>query len=290
MPIVSRVSKREQAINIAKYYPPRRRTVRKGDFGKLIIAGGSDRYAGCLAFNALAALRAGVDLAIVVAPRRAADIVAGYSPDLITVPCVSAFPDPRVVRELMAGEDALVVGCGVIRTRASHNALLAIIRDCKNPMVVDAEALHAIAVKPGVCKGKQILLTPNAGEFQVLSKKAWPSSREERARAVKTLAKRYSATVIVKGADDYISDGENVYVDHEGCPYLTKGGYGDLLAGVAGAMLARGQNLFDSAKAAAYLVGRAGKIVSEKLGEGTLASDVLEQLPYATIRERASPT
>jgi ADP-dependent NAD(P)H-hydrate dehydratase / NAD(P)H-hydrate epimerase len=287
MPTASKVLKSNKMADLSKYYAFRPKNSRKGDFGRLIIAGGSDRYAGCLAFNALAALRAGVDLAIVVAPRRAADIVAGYSPDLITVPCASAFPEPRIVDELLSNADALLLGCGVARTRPAHNALLTIIRKCTQPIVVDAEALHAIADKPGVIRGKRILLTPNAGEFQVLSNTPWPSAREDRTKAVRALAKRYNATVIVKGAEDYISDRETVYVDVEGSPYLTKGGYGDLVAGVAGAMLARGNSPFESAKVAAYLVGRAGNIASRRFGEGTLASDTLTQLPLLLPRGRS---
>jgi ADP-dependent NAD(P)H-hydrate dehydratase / NAD(P)H-hydrate epimerase len=279
MPIASEGPKRDRVLDLAKYYPSREKDVRKGDFGRLIVAGGSDRYAGCLAFNALAALRAGVDLAIIVAPRRAADIAASYSPDLITVPCASPFPDPRIVDELLSNADALLLGCGVTRTRSAHNALLTIIRKCTQPIVADAEALHAIAIKPGTTQGKRILLTPNAGEFHVLSKTPWPSGRGDRIKAVRALAKSYKAAVIVKGAEDYISDGESVYVDPEGSTYLTKGGYGDLLAGVAGALLARGHSLFESAKVAAYLVGRAGKIASKRFGESTLASDALAQLP-----------
>ncbi|TMI49420.1 NAD(P)H-hydrate dehydratase [Candidatus Bathyarchaeota archaeon] len=275
-----------QQIDLSRIYPSRRKDARKGDYGRVVIAGGSDRYAGCLAFNALAALRAGADLAIIIAPRRAADIVAGYSPDLITVPCSGAFPEPRVVGELLSGADALILGCGVIRTIAAHKALVAILQDSNCPVVADAEALHALAFKPDVCQGKRILLTPNAGEFQVLSKRPWPSSEQERTIAVRQLAKHYHATIIVKGAEDYITDGARVHVDHEGSPYLTKGGYGDLLAGVAGALLARGQSPFDAAKAAAYLVGRAGKMASARLGESTVASDALAQLPHVLNQRR----
>jgi len=212
--------------------------------------------------------------------------VAGYSPDLITVPCAAAFPEPRVVGQLLSGADALILGCGVVRTNAAHKALLAIVQDCNCPILADAEALHAVALKPDVCKGKRILLTPNAGEFQVLSKRPWPSSEQERTIAVRQLAKHYHATIIVKGAEDYITDGARVHVDHEGSPYLTKGGYGDLLAGVAGALLARGQSPFDAAKAAAYLVGRAGKMASARLGESTVASDALAQLPHVLNQRR----
>src|SRR6266704_5641874 len=187
-------------LNLREFYPSRSTNARKGDFGRVVICGGSDRYAGCLAFNALAALRAGADLAIIVAPRRAADIVSGYSPDLITVPCAAAFPEPRVVGQLLSGADALILGCGVVRTEVAHKALVAILQDSNCPIVADAEALHALAFKPYVCQGKRILLTPNAGEFQVLSKRPWPSSEQERTIAVRQLAKHYHATIIVKGA------------------------------------------------------------------------------------------
>ncbi len=273
-----------KSLDLTRFYPARTGQVRKGDFGRVIIAGGSSRYAGCLAFNALSALRTGADLSIVVAPRRAADIVAGYSPDLITAPCDSPFPDPKIVEEMMKRADALVIGCGVERTPQAHRALILIIEKCQTPIVADAETLHALASMPGIGRGKQMLMTPNAGEYRTLSGTAWPESRQERENAVKALAKRYQSTVIVKGALDFISDGKRVAIDREGSPYLTKGGYGDILAGVAGALLARHHAPFEAARVAAYLTGRAGKMAAQKYGEGTLASDALVLLP-PIIRE-----
>jgi len=278
-------SQLKKAVNLREFYPPRSNDVRKGDFGRVVICGGSDRYAGCLAFNALAALRDGADLAIVVAPRRAADIVAGYSPDLITVPCDSPFPDPDIATELLENADSLVMGCGVTRTPESHRALLYIIQRCKAPMVLDAEALHALAASPDTIKGKQALLTPNAGEYQVLSESPWPESVDGKRTAVQTLAKKYKATVIVKGAIDFISNGEKVYLDTAGSVYMTKGGYGDLLAGVAGAHLARGRNPFDAAKVSAFIVGKAGELAGAWFGESVLASDVLSHIDLV-IRSR----
>lgn len=161
---------------------------------------------------------------------------------------------------------------------AAHNALLSIMKNCKIPIVADAESLHALASKPNVGRGKRMLLTPNPGEYQVLTGKSWPRSRMERTAAARLLARQYSSTVVVKGAEDLISDGTSVHTDHAGSPYMTKGGYGDLLAGVAGALLARGRTPFESAKGAAYIVGRAGEMASKKLGESMLASDVLKML------------
>jgi hydroxyethylthiazole kinase-like uncharacterized protein yjeF len=175
--------------------------------------------------------------------------------------------------------DCLIIGCGVARTRVAHNAILSIIKKCKVPIVADAESLHAIASKPNATYGKRILLTPNAGEYEVLSRKTWPRPSSARATAVRSLARQYKCTVIVKGAEDIISDGSRTHVDYAGSPYMTKGGYGDLLAGVAGALLARGHTLFESATVAAYIVGRAGETASKRLGESMLASDALEAMP-----------
>jgi len=179
---------------------------------------------------------------------------------------------------LLQNADSLVMGCGVTRTPGSHRALLDIIQRCKTPMVLDAEALHAIAGTPDTIKGKQALLTPNAGEYQVLSKSPWPENVDAKKTAVQTLAKQYKATVIVKGAVDFVSDGERVHLDTAGSPYMTKGGYGDLLAGVAGAHLARGRNPFDAAKLAAFIVGKAGELAGAWFGESVLASDVLSHI------------
>lgn len=264
-------------MNLREFYLPRSNSARKGDFGRVIVCGGSERYAGCLAFNGLAAMRAGADLAIVVAPRRAADIVAGYSPDLITVPCDTPFPDPDTTVEMVENADALVVGCGVSRTPESHRALINIIDRCIKPMVLDAEALHALSSKMESLKGKSALLTPNTGEYRILAGTDWPEAERERITAVQELARQYGTTVIVKGAVDFISDGTRVHLDRNGSNYMTKGGFGDLLAGIAGAHLARGKDAFDAARVAAFLVGRAGEQASARLGESTLASDVLAQ-------------
>jgi ADP-dependent NAD(P)H-hydrate dehydratase / NAD(P)H-hydrate epimerase len=265
----------KRELNLKEFYSSRPSNARKGDFGRVVVCGGSNQFAGCLAFGSLAALRAGADLAIVVAPRRAADIVAGYSPDLITVPCDSPYPDPKIALESLEKADSLVLGCGVTRTPEAHDALLEIIQKCKTPMVLDAEALHSLAGKVDIIKGKKVLLTPNAGEYPVLAGTSWPPALDAKRTAVENLSRRYDTTIIVKGASDVISDGKKTYVDCRGSPYMTKGGYGDLLAGIAGAHLARGRTPFDAARVAAFIVGRAGELASARFGESTLASDVL---------------
>lgn len=266
-------------MKLSKFYPKRSFNARKGDFGRVIIAGGSRQYSGCLAFNAFAALLSGADLAVVVAPERPANIVAGYSPDLITVPCKAPFPDPREVKLALERGNSLVIGCGVERTSRAHDALISIIRNCSKPIVADAEALHAIAEKASVLRGKRVVLTPNIGEYKVLTGEKWPVSVSARRKAAKSLAKHYGCVVIVKGSLDFISDGQRIEIDRTSSPFMTKGGHGDVLAGVIGARLARGQDIFDATRIGAFIAGRAGQLAGKKLGESLLASDVLSFIP-----------
>jgi NAD(P)H-hydrate epimerase len=274
------------SIKLGQYYPKRSFNARKGDYGRVIVAGGSNRYSGCLAFNSLAALRAGADLAIIVAPERPANIVASYSPDLITIPSRTSYPDPKQVSESLEPADSLIIGGGVERSSRAHSALVKIIRECSKPIVVDAEALHAIAEKPSVIQGKKAVLTPNGGEYKTLTGKDWPKSSGERDKAVKLLAKRFGCTVIVKGSLDYISDGNRVAVDRASSSFMTKGGHGDLLAGIIGAHMARGQTVFDATRVGAFIAGRAGELAAKKYGESLLASDVLEFI--STVIEPAT--
>lgn len=270
-------------VDARSLWRARRGDERKGDFGVVLVAGGSERYAGAPAFNALAAMRAGADLALVVAPRRAADLVAGYAPDLITIPCATPWPDPAAVAELAPRADALVIGGGIERTSGAHDAIRAILRAWTKPMVLDAEALRA--ARPEAVRGKGAVLTPHGGEFAAIAGRAWPDAPGERREAVRDAARAWGATVVVKGARDIISDGERTHEDEEGSPFLTKGGHGDLLAGAAGALLARGVAPFEAAAGAAWLVGRAGALAGARLGEATLAGDTLGAFAEA-LRER----
>lgn len=274
-------------VDLAAFYPPRPEASRKGDFGRVLVVGGSHRYAGAPAFNALAALRAGADLATVVAPRRAADLVAGYGPDLITIPVDGTHPTAADVAPLLEEFHALVLGGGIERTPQAHEEIRRIVRACGLPMALDAEALHAVAGHEDLLREKTALLTPHGGEFRVLTGEAWPEDVEARRRAAAKAAQRYHAAIIVKGRCDVVSDGARTHVDPEGSPFLTKGGYGDLLAGAAGALLARGHAPYDAARAAAFLVGRAGALAAEDLGESTLASDALAQFPRALSQRPA---
>jgi len=266
-------------------YPRRPTDARKGDFGHVLVVGGSPVFHGCLVFNAKGALAAGADLVTVAAPRRAADLAACGNPDLITVPFEASHPDAAARRAVLALADrfdAAVVGAGVERTPAAHRGILALVAALEVPLVLDAEALRALAKDPGAIAGRRALLTPHGGEFEALAgDRVADRPLAARKEAVRRAARRLHATVLLKGARDVVSDGRRVAVDPYGSPLMTKGGWGDLLAGVAGALLARGLAPFDAGRHAAAIVGRAGERAGRALGEGAVVSRALDEVPRA---------
>jgi NAD(P)H-hydrate epimerase len=116
---------------------------RKGDFGKLLVIGGNKEYTGAPALSAMAALKTGVDIVSVAAPKRAADIIAGFSPDLITHTA-----EINQVKDLLAYSkqfDAVVIGPGLGRNPDSKKAAAEFIKKCSLPIVIDGDAIHAVA-------------------------------------------------------------------------------------------------------------------------------------------------
>ncbi len=268
---------------ISGIYKKRPFTAHKYDYGHLLVVGGSRLYSGTLAFAALAALRSGCDVVTIFSVKRAADIAASFAPDLIAYPAYGEYLGIWHIFELIKytnGKDAVVIGNGMGRrffTRMLVRNYLRILIRNNIPVVVDADAIHAIAGHDFDFKGNAVI-TPHLGELKVLTGKN-PKSFKDKVNAVKEIAKRYNAVVVLKGAIDIISDGKKVAIDKEGNPYLTKGGIGDILAGTCGALLARGVKPFDAARAAAYINGKAGNRVKH-LKDSLIASDLLKALLY----------
>lgn len=162
--------------------------------------------------------------------------------------------------------DALVIGPGLGGGTSAEERFKAAISTGK-PLVIDADALALIGTGqlPQNC-----ILTPHAGEFDRLAGEI-AGSKIERTRA---LAARTGAVVIHKGADSVIAapDGR-VAIASAGSPWLASAGTGDVLAGIAGAMLARGLPAFEAAQAAALLHQRA----AVRAGQGLIADDLVAE-------------
>jgi hydroxyethylthiazole kinase-like uncharacterized protein yjeF len=269
--------------NILKsVYPKRDDWSRKYNFGHLLVIGGSKLYSGSPAFNALAAYRSGVDLVTIAAPERAANIAAGFSPDLITYPLKGDYLERRHLGELLnltERKTACVIGGGLGRGKKTMEAVVDFLKQINVPCVIDADAIHAVSHHPKLLENKKFVLTPHTHEFFVLSGLGATSHLKERIRYTDEIATKLKTTLVLKGHVDVISNGSKTAICKAGSSYMTKGGMGDTLAGICGALLARGIDIFTAACAATFINGKAGEIACKKFGEGVTASDLIKEIP-----------
>ncbi len=268
---------------LKKIFPKRAPWARKGEFGRLLVVGGSKRFHGSPVFNSFAAYRAGCDLVFLAAPRRAADLAAAFSPSIITYPLEGEYFSPVHVEEVLQlqrdySATAMVVGGGMWRELETFVAIRELIRKTDLPLVIDADAIRAIAQTPEVLRGKKCIITPHSEEFRVLSGIRLSSDVAQRAQAAQKVAQKLGATILLKGHVDVLSDGGKAALNKTGTPFMTKGGFGDCLAGICGAFLARGASPFDAACAAAFVNGKAGELAAREKGESLMPMDSVEKI------------
>jgi len=282
---------------IKNIYKNRPNDSRKYDYGLVIVIGGSRIYTGSPILTGLAALRSGADVAQIIAPQRAADAAAHFSPDLITFPINGDHFVPKnssyLLEIVRSGEDvsrgnvSVVIGGGIGRDEGTKKMVRDFLQKVSVPVVVDADAIYAFEEGGGInhqpsLENKNVVFTPHQYEFYVLTGKNIRNlSREEASHEVRQAAKKLAATLLVKGKLDYISNGVDMTINEESVPYLGIGGTGDILAGIVGSLLARGVDPQRAASASALISTTVGKIASKKKREGIVAMDIIDKLPKA---------
>jgi len=275
---------------LKKIYKERKEPVKKYDFGLLLVIGGSEFYSGSPALAALAAFRAGTDMVRIVAPKRSADIIASFKPDLAAYPLQGEHLTKKHVSTLLSmtesakavssGKTAVVIGGGVGRNEETQSAILEYLSRVSVPVIVDADAIHAVSKNPGIISGKNFVFTPHTYEFFILTgKEIYKLSDTDKVKVIEEQAARLKVTMLIKGKVDIISNGDQTAISEGGSIYMTKGGMGDTLAGICGGLLARGTDAFEAACAASYINKKAGEIAVSKLKESVMASDLIESIP-----------
>ncbi len=248
--------------------PERRRSAHKGDFGHLLIIAGSEGYTGAPVLCAHAAARAGAGLVTLAVPKEIYPIVAGMCPPEVM---------PRTLDDLPTF-DALAIGPGMGRKPETQKLVWKLLSTAGRPVVVDADALNAIATAPAALKKLPgpLVLTPHPGEMARLIGKP-VTDRWEVARQ---FAQEYGHVLALKGAGTVVTDKSGkLWINLTGNSGMAKGGMGDALTGIIGALLAQGLSPQEAAKAGVFVHGRAGDVAAEKRGEASmLATDLIDAL------------
>ena len=256
----------------------RDQTAHKGENGEVLVVGGGP-YTGAPVLSARAALRTGADLVRVACPESVAPAVQGFSENLI----VRGLPGDRVgpnhlerVLSLAADNDVVVLGPGLGGGDGTAEFVREFLAAYDGRAVVDADALRVV---PTVDTDAELICTPHQGELVGMGGET-DDDPETRAALAESFAAEIGQTLLVKGAYDVITDGEEARLNRTGNPGMTVGGTGDVLAGVVGALAAT-TDPFRAAAAGAYGTGVAGDLAAEANGNGLLATDLIDRIPEA---------
>jgi NAD(P)H-hydrate epimerase len=266
--------------------PVRRADGHKGTFGHVLVIAGSWGKTGAAALVARAALRSGAGLVTVATRPECLQPIMQFAPEMMGVELVNDGPlglgDFNSILEAADGKQAVVLGPGIARGDETGRLIGSLLEELTIPCVLDADALNAIAGTPGVldkAKG-ELLLTPHPGEMSRLIGKPTAEINADRVGTARGFAQQHSVVLVLKGARTLIArhDGA-VFINPTGNPGMATGGSGDVLAGVAGALLAQGLSTEDAALVSAWAHGAAGDLAAARHGQlGLIASDLIEHL------------
>ena len=287
----------EKVTSVGKL-PPRRGEAHKGDFGRVLVVGGSRGMVGAPALAANAALRGGAGLVTFAAPETIQLTVAAICPCATSVP-LACDAEGRLtadaVRQMVRAAgvcDVLAVGPGMgVGPRQADLVRAALAQ--RRPLVLDADALNNLAVVDDwpALRRCPLVLTPHPGEFARLRGAGVADVQADRAGAAVAAAREWGDPValegpplvcVLKGAGTVVTDGRRVFVNATGNPGMASGGSGDVLTGLVAAMLAGGPEPFEAACLAAHVHGLAGDLAAAELGQAAMtAADLLDYLPAA---------
>ncbi len=265
--------------------PRRRAETYKGDYGKLLIVGGSVGYTGAPNLCARSAVRSGAGLVYFGVPEAIWSVCAVKNDEAMPLPLPCDASGKLTadalspLREYYDRCGVLALGPGLGRSEGTAALTAALIRKFPGKIVLDADALWAVSLVPDILREakSEIVITPHEGEFLRLG----GSLENGRERGAWEFAQRYGCITVLKGHRTVIAHpAGRMYVIEAGNPGMAKGGSGDVLTGVTAALLGQMETERAAVTACAVHAG-AGDVCAQKLGEyGMTPSDIIEELPY----------
>jgi NAD(P)H-hydrate epimerase len=262
----------------AALLPARKPDGHKGTFGRVGILGGSKGMAGAVCLCAISCMRAGAGLVYLIVPEDIAEMC------LMKVPEALAFP---TYDDLPVHPDVFIAGPGGSKDKETEEQIFKALLS-ESLLVLDAQALNIIASDPS--RAKELLasrlrdglplpiITPHPGEMDRLLPETAGLPRMQKAQAA---AREYSCVTVLKGAGTVVASPDGrLWINTTGNSSMAKGGSGDVLAGLIGAMLAQGLAPKDAAVFGVYFHGLCGDLSCGDNGEySAVPSDIVDKYP-----------
>ena len=279
------------ADELAAYRLPRGAATHKGDYGHVLLVGGSPGKAGAMILASRAAVRGGAGLVTAAVPSPILNVVDGGSIESMTLALPAdadgglALPAADLVLQAADGKQAVAIGPGLGLAEPTLAAVRRLARDLPIPLVLDADGLAAFAGRLGDLaeRSAPTVLTPHPGEMGRLLGMTSADVQADRLGAARRAAAESGAVVVLKGHQTLISepDGET-WLNPTGNAGMATGGTGDVLTGLVAALLGQGYEAAVAARLAVFLHGAAGDLAAERLGgEALRAGDLVEALAQA---------
>lgn len=274
--------------------PARPEDANKGTFGRVLVVGGSRRYAGAPLLAARGAYRAGAGVVTIATPEPVyrmsapALLEATWLPQEANDQGALAETAVHGLRPEWQHFTAAVIGPGISDeddTRAFLWAALPDSEDVAQGVVIDADALNALSSMADAAERlpKTAVLTPHPGELARLLGRSVEDIQARRLEAAQEAAARFGCVVVLKGAHSIVAgpDGQ-ARLSPFSNPLLASAGTGDVLAGMIGGYMAQGLEPFQAAALGVYLHAATGESLRRQLGDGgLLASELADELPRA---------
>ena len=281
--------------------PKRKSSGKKGDNGYVLIVGGSEHFIGAVALAGLAALHSGTDGAHIVAPDKVAWAVNCLSADLVTIKVKGSYFSSRHAKkviDLVKTRDVILIGNGIGIEKQTKQFAKKVVNNIKKSKVVDADGIKALSS----ADLENSIITPHKKELQIFMENSKINQNileialnaKDLERKAKLIRKAFQLLgskrnkkfffennniILLKGPIDIIIGKNNIAFNKTGNAGMTKGGTGDVLAGLTAGFLAQKLSLQQSAINAAYYNGIIGDILlKKKKGFTFLASDMVKEI------------
>lgn len=278
----------------------------KGSYGHLLLVAGSTGKTGAAALAANSAMASGAGLVTLAIPESMNSIMEPQVTETMTYPLpedgrghISDKALVTIIKHLVNDKRVVAAGPGLGVDESTIRLVHGMVEGICLPMVLDADALNAIAVNPYILKSRKAptILTPHPGEMaRLIGKSAEKQSTGRESGGVKgvssaiqgnrvetatAFATEFNVIIVLKGASTIIAlpDG-TVHICPTGNPGMASGGMGDVLTGMISGFLAQGFEPSEAAIAGVYIHGLCGDILAGKRGAfGFVASDIIRIIP-----------
>lgn len=269
--------------------PERKKWGHKGTFGKLVSVCGSESYIGAAGISALSALRTGVGLVNLCTPKSVINSLSSrilectYSAMKTDADGFMTVENFKTILDKLSSAQCLLLGCGLGHTSETEKLVAQLIENSPCPIVLDADGINSLCPNIDVLlkKKSSVIITPHPAELARLCNVSTADVLSDRQKYASQLAKKYRITVVSKGAETLLCSGDLTRIIDVGNTALSKGGSGDMLAGIIASFVAQRYDCDQcNAWLGCYIMGKTAEMVSEtKSQRSIIASDIIESLP-----------